>query len=152
MGLKRPVYAYLIVILWSAATAAHATDWSKALLGDAFPVRYICDYDRVATPEGVKKTSNFTLVFSRLGDQASLQGNTGSSPVFVQDGEFGGQDFVTFVEPTAVGNFTMTSVINKTGESVHSRHMALPGKSGELSFVPSQYYGKCRVLHGMPSE
>lgn len=101
-------------------------------------VRLNCNFERFATPEGLKKAeSSFKLEFTidTVTGDAMMVGNNGMTKVHL----IKGSKSVTFLEPLESGSVQTTTVVTKTGEAVHSRHTVL---TNEL--VPSQYYGVCR--------
>ena len=103
----------------------------------AEPTTFYCEYDRVASPEGVEDVDNFILTFV-VDDEAGkyyMVGNNGTSkvsPIFTGE-------HVTFVEITAMKN-VMTTTITNNGNSVHSRNTVLFG-----DLVATQYYGTCET-------
>ena len=109
----------------------------------AEPVRYICIFERYASPEGglksVEKLFKFELAVDSITNDAVMIGNAGvSSAMNTVDGRYA----ITFLEPLPTGVVQSTTIIKATGEAVHSRHTYL---SLILEFVPSQYYGSCKT-------
>lgn len=97
-------------------------------------LRFTCDVSGFKAP----------LLFSFLGKGKGLFNN-------VEVSAFGSRSplserlyLINFLETTAVGNITLTTVYYDTTKSshdvVHSRHIMLSG----TELVPSQYRGTCR--------
>ena len=102
---------------------------------NAEPTTYFCNYDRVATPDGVENVGNFNLTFIVDAEAGKfyMVGNNGSSEV----SPISGSEHLTFLEITATGN-VMTTTITQSGQSVHSRNSVIFG-----DIIASQYYGTC---------
>ncbi|MCG6903315.1 MAG: hypothetical protein LJE68_11610 [Rhodobacter sp.] len=99
--------------------------------------RYICDYQLMAEPGGMREVQDFSLefTFDTLTGDAFLRGNNGVSEVFATQGSEG----ITFLEPLVSGAVQVT-VVTPDGSSAHSRHTIIAG-----DLVPSQYYGDCEI-------
>jgi len=105
----------------------------------ASPISYICNYDSYSDEEGNHKVGKefvLTFIVDSENKKAYIVGNQGSEEVATIPHKIGG---VSFVEVTGSGN-VMSTAIDTTGNSVHSRNTSL---GGEL--VPSQYYGKSEI-------
>lgn len=96
---------------------------------------YTCKYNLTATQNGLSD-EEFSLQFihDAVSKKAYMIGNLGSTEVIVVPNNAG----ISFVEITDVGNVMSTS-INTSGKSVHSRHTIWDGENMQ----PSQYYGQC---------
>ena len=115
-----------------------------ALLGLASPlsafansVSFDCKFELYASQDGLQKAKNFNLKFmmDTVTGKAVIVGNMGMSDVVPFAGEFG----ITFIEVLSTGAVQSTTITNKTGDAVHSRHTLIQGNE----IMPSQYYGKC---------
>ena len=104
----------------------------------ASAIEFQCDYQLVASPDGLEPAGQFALRFTldTISNDAFMVGNNGLSQVM----PVSNKDGITFVEVTNTGN-VMTTTINTTdGESVHSRNSIIVG-----GLVPTQYYGTCGI-------
>ncbi len=93
--------------------------------------RFTCHFDGFTAP----------LLFSVTGDGQGLFNNTEVGAFVVDRRETMGYQLVHFMETTATGNITLTTIFMKAGdfrhEAVHSRHMLI-----DTPF-PSQSIGEC---------
>lgn len=104
-------------------------------------LRYFCLFDSYADPEGVHPTKDFKLEFVRdtVTKKAVVIGNNGFEEVTALPGPYA----LTFIEMLPTGVAQTTTIVNTSNDAVHSRHtVLLPNPE----IVPSQYYGKCKVL------
>lgn len=98
----------------------------------------ICNYPTYSDQEGNHKvTKKFVLTFivDKENKITYILGNQGSEKVKMIPSVF--EDSISFIEITRSGN-VMTTTIDSTGASVHSRNTVINGR-----IVPTQYYGKC---------
>ena len=99
-----------------------------------------CKYDRTAQRLEGPQSTDFAMRFNfdDITNKAVMIGNNGVADVTVYRGSFA----ITFMEPLITGAVQTTTVILKSGASVHSRHtiMSLDGAP-----VPSQYLGTCTI-------
>ena len=104
----------------------------------ASAVEFQCDYEKMASPDGVEPAGKFALQFTldTLTNEAVIVGNNGLADVMPLDNKYG----ITFVEITDSGNLMTTTINMLDGESVHSRNSIIAG-----GLVPTQYYGKCEI-------
>lgn len=98
-------------------------------------VTFVCQYEIVASPDGLKLAKDFKLTFivDNESDKAYMLGNLGTEDVLMRSTE----EAVNFIEITDAGNIMLTT-IDASGFSVHSRHTVMFGE-----IVSSQYYGNC---------
>jgi hypothetical protein len=131
----------LLLIALAAVTTTLIGDAVSFADDPASVQRYFCDFNRVASPKGLKTGESFKLEYvhdTNLG-KGMLIGNLGFSEVFVAEGV----EAITFVEMLVTGVVQTTSV-TRAGNAVHSRHTTMPG----ARLTPSQWYGKCRIVEG----
>lgn len=96
-----------------------------------------CTYSIYSDSEGVHETRKpFTLTFisDSNADKHYMLGNAGTEEVY----KIRGARHVSFIETTASGNVTTTTITDALG-STHSRSTVIAG-----DIVPSQYYGNCK--------
>lgn len=95
-----------------------------------------CVFDRYASESEVKKLdSPLVLVFKTMGPgRFFVEGNWGQSLVTGVTGMFA----LTFIEELPTGAVQTTTILQETGEAVHSRHTVIGP-----SFAASQNYGIC---------
>jgi hypothetical protein len=101
------------------------------------PLTYICQYDSYSNEKGLHKVQDeFKLVFIVDASNGSAQQQTdrGKFDVEMMPALHGGMTLVELID----GGKVLTTSIDKSGRSVHSRNIILEGH-----IAPSQYYGKC---------
>ena len=100
-------------------------------------VRYKCEYKSYSNELGIHKYEEafgFSIIVDHKVGKAYIHGNNGADELkFVENNDGG----IGFIEVTPSGNI-QTTVISKSGKSVHSRHTTLIDE-----LMPSQSYGKC---------
>jgi len=122
---------------WTASFTNYTFAWAVILALPAYAktVRWVCNFETEATPDGVKSAGGFVLEYM-LDDvtrKAVVVGTNGMSDVEV----FIGSQGFTFLEGLSTGSIQSTTV-TRGGTAVHSRSTIMAGQ-----LVPSQYYGKC---------
>ncbi|MCF6689082.1 hypothetical protein [Raoultella terrigena] len=98
-----------------------------------------CSYPTYSDQSGNHAAKNplvFTFIIDSGTNKAYIAGNVGSAEVAIVPN---GVDGMSFIETTEVGNVTVTTM-TRSGESVHSRNMVMPG-----GIFASQHYGTCVV-------
>jgi len=107
------------------------------LSADAKSYRWKCSYNKMASPEGVKREERFSLefAFDDITGKAVMIGNIGVADVDIHMGNLG----VTFMEKLG-GGAVQTTTVTRGGESIHSRHSIIGSQ-----VVPTQYYGTCAI-------
>ena len=99
---------------------------------------FVCEYDSIASPDGVQKVDKgefvLTFILDSETEKAYMLGNVGTEEVSI----IPNKDALNFIEVTATGNVMLTTIIWKGGFSIHSRHSII----FEVA-LPSQYYGHC---------
>ncbi|MEX0546779.1 hypothetical protein [Raoultella terrigena] len=96
-----------------------------------------CSYPTYSDQSGNHAAKNplvFTFIIDSGTNKAYIAGNVGSAEVTIVPN---GVDGISFIETTEVGNVTVTTM-TRSGESVHSRNMVMPG-----GIFASQHYGTC---------
>lgn len=121
---------YGIMLLWVAAVAASAPAFAETLT-------YTCQYESYSNEKGLSKVQDeFKLVFviDTAKGSAQLLTDRGRFDVEMMPALHGGMTLVEMID----GGKVLTTSIDKSGRSVHSRNIILEGH-----IAPSQYYGKC---------
>jgi hypothetical protein len=100
-------------------------------------LKWTCAYPRVANPNGAFGHQDYSVEFTldNVTGRASVIRNTGSNGAVL----FAGTDSLTFLERPDASTI-QTTTIDRSGSSVHSRHVIMGGR-----LVPSQSYGHCSV-------
>lgn len=122
---------YGIIMLLSAVAAMTSTP----AFGE--PLTYTCQYESYSNEKGLHKVQDeFKLVFVVDTSKGSAQQLTdrGKFDVEMMPALHGGMALVELID----GGKVLTTSIDKSGRSVHSRNIILEGH-----IAPSQYYGKC---------
>jgi hypothetical protein len=101
-------------------------------------LRWSCTYPIVANPNGAFRHQEYSVefTFDNATGKASVIRESGSNGAAL----FTGIDSLTFLEKLDADT-VRTTTIDKSGASVHSRHVILGGK-----LVPSQSYGRCAAM------
>ncbi len=100
-------------------------------------VTYTCQYESYSDEKGLHKVQDeFKLVFVVDTSKSSAQQLTdrGKFDVEMMPALNGGMTLVEMID----GGKVLSTSIDKSGQSVHSRNIILEGH-----IAPSQYYGKC---------
>ncbi len=99
---------------------------------------FVCDYKTFSDDEdGLQKVDRpfvLTFIVDNENGKGYVVGNSGWEEVTIIANDGGG---LTFVEVTDSGN-VMTTTVDSSGKSVHSRNSVLLGE-----LIPSQFYGRC---------
>jgi hypothetical protein len=101
------------------------------------PLTYTCRYESYGNEKGLHKVQDeFKLVFIVDASKGSAQQLTdrGKFDVEMMPALHGGMTLVELID----GGKVLTTSIDKSGRSVHSRNIIVEGH-----IAPSQYYGKC---------
>jgi len=129
-GGMNAVIRYGVMLLAVAAGLAAAPAFGEALT-------YTCQYESYSNEKGLHKVQDeFKLVFVVDTSKGSAQQLTdrGKFDVEMMPALHGGMVLVELID----GGKVLTTSIDKSGRSVHSRNIILEGH-----IAPSQYYGKC---------
>ena len=121
---------------WTAIILLALLCFPPVVLSDTETI--VCTYNTYSDQQGnhkVKDKFELTFILDNNNAKAYIVGNQGSDEVALIPMESGGG--VSFIEVTPAGN-VMTTAMDKTGASVHSRNTIIDGK-----IVPTQYYGVC---------
>jgi hypothetical protein len=124
------VFSYLIYTAIPFITAT-PNAWAETLT-------FECNYPVFSDKDGshkVKGSFDLTFVVDTENGAAYVLGSQGSEKVHFLSTEGG----VSFIEITGSNNL-MTTTIDKSGDTVHSRNTIING-----AIVPSQYYGNCVI-------
>jgi hypothetical protein len=107
------------------------------LLAFSETVTYTCQYEAYSNEKGLHKVvDDFKLVFvvDTSKEAAHLVSSRGKFSVEMLPAPNGGMTFIEMID----GGKVLSTSIDKSGKSVHSRNIILEGQ-----ISPSQYYGAC---------
>jgi hypothetical protein len=124
----KTAFAFFLLLSFLSITPAPA--WSET-------VTYTCRYETYSNEKGLHKVmDDFKLVFvvDTSKDAAHLVSSKGKFSVEMLPAPNGGMTLVEMVD----GGKVLSTSIDKSGKSVHSRNIILEGQ-----ISPSQYYGAC---------
>jgi hypothetical protein len=127
MNASKP-YGIVLLLIIAVMTSAPAC-------GE--PLTYTCRYETYSNEKGLHKVQDeFKLVFVVDASKGSAQQLTdrGKFDVEMMPALHGGMTLVELID----GGKVLTTSIDKSGRSVHSRNIIVEGH-----IAPSQYYGKC---------
>ena len=90
----------------------------------------------------IKEVTDFKMKFSvdETFGKGYVHGGFGPEPVQTRYSQ--NNRMITFFETTSSGNLYFTSIDLESGDTVHSQHIFVINGS----FLPSQYYGHCKVV------